>query len=48
MAKLTPQPRPVPQSPGNEDSKTGRDDGTEGQAGVGFELEDSPNPLVKK
>jgi hypothetical protein len=42
-----PQVKPELQRPDHDTPKTGRDDGTQGQAGVGPESEDSPNPFAR-
>lgn len=43
-----PKPKPAPRKASDDLSKTGRDDGTAGQTGLGFESEISRNPLAKE
>ena len=44
----TPKPKPAPRKASDDLSKTGRDDGTQGQVGTGFESEISRNPYAKE
>lgn len=48
MPKLKPGKKPEPQPPWHDTPKTGRDDGTKGQEGTGYEQEVSRNPLSKE